>query len=83
MRTHGYKVSPFVAITIRRTLDEHSLALRIASPEKVELELASQGKVLRLPVVQQDSLRPNTPYRFELTYNPLKNQIQANLMTQS
>ena len=64
-------------------LDEHSFTLRISSPEKVELVLAAQGKVHRFPVVQHDSLRPETPYRFELTYNPSKKQIQANLMTQS
>jgi hypothetical protein len=64
-------------------LDQHSLALRISSPEKVELVLAAQGKVLKFPVVQDDSLRPATPYRFELTYNPSKKQIQANLVTQS
>ena len=64
-------------------LDEHSFALRISSPEKVELVLAAQGKVHRFPIVQHDSLRPETPYRFELTYNPSKKQIQANLMTQS
>jgi hypothetical protein len=64
-------------------LDEHSLALRISSPEKVEMGLASPGKVNRFPVVQHDSLRPETPYRFELTTNPSKKQIQANLMTQS
>ncbi|MCY2984032.1 MAG: hypothetical protein NTY15_10400, partial [Planctomycetota bacterium] len=64
-------------------LDEHSFALRISSPEKVELVLAAHGKVHRFPVVQHDSLRPETPYRFELTYNPSKKLIQANLMTQS
>jgi hypothetical protein len=64
-------------------LYQHSLALRISSPEKVELVLAAQGKVLKFPVVQDDSLRPATPYRFELTYNPSKKQIQANLVTQS
>ena len=64
-------------------LDEHSFALRISSPEKVELVLAAQGKVHRFPIVQHDSLRPETPYRFELTYNPSKKLIQANLMTQS
>ncbi len=45
--------------------------------------LAAQGKVLRLPVVKHGSLRPDAPYRFELTYNRLKKQIPANLMTQS
>jgi hypothetical protein len=64
-------------------LDEHSFALRISSPEKVELVLAAQGKIHRFPVVQHDSLRPETPYRFELTANPSKKQIQANLTTQS
>jgi len=64
-------------------LDEHSFALRISSPEKVELVLAAHGKVHRFPVVQHDSLRPETPYRFELTTNPSKKQIQANLTTQS